>query len=65
MNERRNVAVLGSYGESLVDFRGSSRRDLAQRGHHVVACAGAALAAMVEVLASMGMGWPLPVGQRI
>lgn len=49
------VLVLGGYALSLVTFRGSLLRAMAERGHRVVACAPAASPAIVEALAAMGV----------
>lgn len=57
MNEGRNVAVLGSFAESLVNFRGPLLRAMVKRGHHVVACAPAAMAALIDTLTAMGVAY--------
>ncbi len=51
---RKTVVVLGSFGESLIRFRGNLISELAARGHRVVACAPDADAATLAALAQCG-----------
>lgn len=55
MYERRNVAVFGSFANSLVNFRGPLMRAMVERGHRVVAIAPRALAVVIDTLAAMGV----------
>jgi glycosyltransferase involved in cell wall biosynthesis len=57
MIAQTNVAVLGSFAESLISFRGALLQDLIRRGHRVVACAPAAPATVVASLAAMGVAY--------
>ena len=57
MTANTNIAVLGSFAESLISFRGPLLQDLIQLGHRVVACAPAAPAPIVASLAAMGVAY--------
>ena len=57
MTATTNIAVLGSFAESLISFRGPLLQDLIRRGHRVVACAPAAPAQTVASLAAMGVAY--------
>ncbi|MCB0322748.1 MAG: glycosyltransferase family 4 protein [Bdellovibrionales bacterium] len=51
------VVVLGSYGKSLTLFRGAMLREMAARGHDVVACAPEEDAALSASLAEIGVSY--------
>lgn len=51
------VFVLGSYAESLVNFRGHLLRSMAARGYRVVAGAPAAPPHVIDTLAEMGVAY--------
>ena len=57
MTNGRNVAVLGSFAESLINFRGPLLRTMVERGHRVVACAPEAPATVVDALAALGVAY--------
>lgn len=57
MTVRANIAVLGSFAESLISFRGPLLQELIQLGHGVVACAPTAPAPVVASLAAMGVAY--------
>ena len=57
MNAGKDVAVLGSFAESLINFRGPLLQAMVDGGHRVVACAPAAPAAVVDALAAMGVAY--------
>jgi glycosyltransferase involved in cell wall biosynthesis len=57
MSARTNVAVLGSFAESLISFRGPLLRELIHLGHGVVACAPAAPAPVIASLAAIGVAY--------
>ena len=50
-----SVSILGSFAESLINFRGPLLEALVHRGHRVVACAPAAPAPVVDALTTMGV----------
>lgn len=50
-----SVSILGSFAESLINFRGPLLEALVHRGHRVVACAPAASAPVVDALTTMGV----------
>ena len=50
MTATTSIAVLGSFAESLISFRGPLLQDLIRRGHRVVACAPAAPAQTAPAL---------------
>jgi glycosyltransferase involved in cell wall biosynthesis len=55
MSATTSIAVLGSFAESLISFRGRLLQDLIERGHRVVACAPGAPAPVVASLAAIGV----------
>jgi glycosyltransferase involved in cell wall biosynthesis len=57
MSGARKVVVLGSNARSLIDFRGPLMRAMIERGHRVVACAPAARAMVVDMLAALGVAY--------
>lgn len=57
MSIGQEIAVVGSFAESLINFRGPLLQAMVDRGHRVVACAPAASTAVVESLAAMGVAY--------
>ena len=49
------IFVLGSFAESLVNFRGPMLSEMVKRGHHVVTCAPAASSEIQNALNAMGV----------
>jgi glycosyltransferase involved in cell wall biosynthesis len=57
MSSGQEIAVIGSFADSLINFRGPLLQAMVDRGHRVVACAPAAPAAVVDALAATGVAY--------